>query len=110
MLIQKVFLPPLHIELGLMYQFSKALNKTGDCLQYLNEVFPHLSEGKMKEGIDIRWLMKDEKFEEKKWNQVEKDAWVSFKDVTQKFLGNYKDPNYTTIVEKNALKLSKTRL
>ena len=32
---------------------------------------------------------------------VEKDVWVSFEDVTQNFLGNYKDPNYATIVEKS---------
>ena len=43
--------------------------------------------------------MKNEKFEEK-MKSVKKDAWVSFKGVTQTFLGVYKDPNYATIIEK----------
>lgn len=59
-------------------------------------------EGKIKEGVlvdpDIRQLMKNKKFEEK-IKSVEKDAWVSSKDITHKILGNCKDPNYTTIVE-----------
>ena len=29
-------------------------------------------------------------------NEKEKEAWVSFKDVVRKFLGNTKDPNYAT--------------
>lgn len=43
--------------------------------------------------------MKDKKFEEK-IRSVEKDAWVNFKDITQKFLGNCKDPNYAMIIKK----------
>ena len=43
----------------------------------LNEVFPQLSKDKIKEGVvfglEIRWLTKDEKFEEK-MKSVEKDA------------------------------------
>ena len=31
---------------------------------------------------------------------VKKDTWVTFKDVAQKFPGNYKDPSYITIVDK----------
>ena len=36
----------------------------------------------------------------KKKKSVKEDVWVGFKDITQKFLGNYKNPNYATIVEK----------
>lgn len=38
-------LPSLHIELGLMKQFVKALSKGGEYVQ-----FPGLPEAKMKEG------------------------------------------------------------
>jgi hypothetical protein len=31
---------------------------------------------------------------------IEREAWNAFKEVTAKFLGNYKDPNYKQIVEK----------
>ena len=47
----------------------------------------------------LRRLKQDEKFEEK-IKSVEKDAWITFKDVTQNFLGNYENLNYATIVEK----------
>ena len=42
---------PLHIKLGLMKQFVKALPKDGQCFQYLCAKFPHLSAAKKKEGI-----------------------------------------------------------
>ncbi|KAJ8723247.1 hypothetical protein PYW08_003159 [Mythimna loreyi] len=33
-------------------------------------------------------------------NEKEKEAWVSFKDVVRKFLGNTRNPNYKTIVQR----------
>jgi hypothetical protein len=36
---QKVLLPPLHIKLGLMKQFVKALQRDGNCLKYLCRKF-----------------------------------------------------------------------
>lgn len=47
----KVLLPPLHIKLGLMKPFVKALNKEGDCFKYLCAVFPKLSDAKIKEAF-----------------------------------------------------------
>jgi hypothetical protein len=83
-----------------MKQFVKALPKTGNCFKYLCEVFPHLSQAKLKEGIfigpDIRKLMFDEDFP--LMTEVERKAWIAFKSVVTKFLGNNKDPDYVTIV------------
>ena len=31
----QIILPPLHIKLGIMQQFVKALNKGGDCFKYV---------------------------------------------------------------------------
>ena len=45
---RKVLLPPLHIKLGLMKQFVKALSKEGECFKYLGNKFPGLSEKKRK--------------------------------------------------------------
>ena len=47
----KVILPSLHIKLGLMKQFVKALDKQGLCFKYISEKFPHLSAEKVKEGV-----------------------------------------------------------
>lgn len=98
---KKILLPPLHIKLGLMKQFVKALPEDGECFKYLCEKFPHLSEAKLKEGVfvgpDIRKMMFDCNFEAKMTTK-EKEAWISFKQVVTKFLGNVKDPNYELIV------------
>ena len=98
----KILLPPLHIKLGLMKQFTKALPKDGDCFQYLVTRFPKVSYEKLKEGIfvgpQIRKLMKDNLFEST-MNPVEKRAWVSFKEVVN-FLGNHKHPEYKTMVKR----------
>ena len=40
---KKIIFPPLHIKLGLMKQFVKALPNEGDCLKYLILAFPGLS-------------------------------------------------------------------
>ena len=81
-------MPPLHIELGLLKQYVKGLYKTGDYFQYLNEDFPRLRKGKIKEGVfvvpDIRQLTKNEKFGGGGMKSFEKDAWVSYKDVTHR--------------------------
>ncbi|GFT66983.1 uncharacterized protein TNCV_1348281 [Trichonephila clavipes] len=90
---KKILFPPLHINLGLMKQFMKALDKEGECFKYLCEQFPGLSDAKLKEGIfvgtDIRKLFKDEIFVTK-IEIKEKNAWNSFKLVVTGFLGNKK--------------------
>ncbi|KYN29160.1 hypothetical protein ALC57_01407 [Trachymyrmex cornetzi] len=97
-----VLLPPLHIKLGLMKQFVKALDRESNCFRYLQQQFPSLSEAKIKEGIfvgpDIRKLMKDEHFAET-MTVNEKNAWLSFKAVIKGFLGNRKEANYKDLVE-----------
>ncbi|GFY01890.1 protein KIAA0100 [Trichonephila clavipes] len=98
---KKILFPPLHIKLGLMKQFVKALHKEGECFKYLCEQFPGLSDAKLKEGIfvglDIRKLLKVEAFVSN-MEMKEKNAWNSFKLVVAGFLGNKKDPNYKALV------------
>jgi hypothetical protein len=97
----KMILPPLHIELGLIKQFVKALDGNGNCFNYLSNKFLALSQARVKEGISvgpqIRALTKDKIFEES-MTPAEREAWISFKDVIDKFLGNNKDPNYEQVV------------
>ena len=46
----KIIFPPLHIKLGLMKQFVKALDKEGGCFLYICDAFPGLSIEKKKAG------------------------------------------------------------
>lgn len=98
----KVILPALHIKLGIMKQFVKKLDGTGDTFQYLQGKFPKLSDPKVKEGVfvgpQIRKLMKDDQFVAV-MTPIEKNAWISFKNVIKNFLGNRKSANYKEIVD-----------
>ena len=44
----KLIVPFLHVKLGLMKQFVKALNKEGKCFEYLCNTFPGISIDKKK--------------------------------------------------------------
>jgi len=99
---KKILLPPLHIKLGLMKQFVKALNKDGACFKYLTEKFSNITDAKIKEGMfvgpQIRQLMKETDFENV-MTPVEKNAWTSFKKVVKGFLGNKKESDYEKLVK-----------
>ncbi|KAF2358524.1 hypothetical protein FHG87_010724 [Trinorchestia longiramus] len=49
----KVLLPSLHIKLGLMRHFVKAMDRNGAAFQHLYILFPALSFAKLKEGIFV---------------------------------------------------------
>ena len=96
----KILLPPLHIKLSLMKQFVKALDKEGKCFAYLVGRFPALSSAKLKgvfDGPQIRKMLRDENFIAT-MNVNERDAWLSFKNVVENFLGNHKSDNYKKLV------------
>jgi len=84
-------LSSMHLKLGLMKNFVKAMNQEEVAFTYFREKFPRLSEIKLKEGIfigtQIRELIKDEYFE-KLLQGNEKVASDSFKFVVKGFLGN----------------------
>ena len=98
----KILLPPLHIKLGLVKNFVKAMDRTSPAFRYLHEKFPRLSEAKIKEGVfvgpQIRELFKDDRFN----NLLEgdaKQAWNAFRLVSTDFLGNVRAENYKELVE-----------
>ncbi|XP_076799763.1 uncharacterized protein LOC143444861 [Clavelina lepadiformis] len=105
---KKIIIPPLHIKLGLMKQFVKALPATGDCFNYICRTFPALTIEKLKAGIfdgpQIRKLIKDVCFVQS-MTDTESAAWQSFVLVTQNFLGNRKAENYQELVEDMLSKL-----
>jgi hypothetical protein len=99
---RNIILPPLHIKLGLMKNFVKAMDMNRDDFQYLKLKFPTLSDAKIKEGIfvgpQIRVLLKDEHFESVLYS-MELEAWKSFKNVCEHFLGNNRADNYKLFIE-----------
>ena len=105
---KNIVFPPLHIKLGLMKQFVKALDNNGECFSYICSTFPGLSEEKKKAGIfdgpQIRTLMRDPNFITS-MNETEERAWNAFCNVVQNFLGNKKADNYEEIVEELLMSL-----
>jgi hypothetical protein len=60
---EKIYLPPLHIKLGLMKNFVEDMDKTGCGFEYVRNKFPNVSDAKIKGGIfigpQIRELIQD---------------------------------------------------
>lgn len=98
----KIYLPPLHIKLGLVKQFVKALKKDGEAFNYLKVKFAKISDAKLKEGIfvgpQIREVMNDTQFDSRLQGN-ELAAWQSFKAVVHGFLGNVKSDDWEAIVQ-----------
>ena len=97
----RILFPPLHIKLGLIKQFTKALDKDGDYFTYLCQVFPGLTMEKLKAGISdgpqIQQLSSDPEFENS-MNEVELEAWKVFVLVVKNFFGNNMARNYAELV------------
>lgn len=99
---EKVYLPPLHLKLGLMKNFVKAMDQNGAGFQYLLAKFERtVSEAKVKAGVfngpQIRQLLNDDDFV-KSLTALEKAAWKSFLAVIKNYLGNVRASNYEELV------------
>ena len=70
---EKVLMSPLHIKLGLVKQFVKALNTEGEAFKHLSDMFSHLSKANIEgifTGPDIRKMLRSQKCERKTILQV----------------------------------------
>ena len=94
--------PSLHIKLGIIKQFVKALEKNGDCFKYICMKFPGLTIEKFKAGIfdgpQILKSMNDANFGNF-MNPAELSACTAFANVVKFFLRKTKAPNYKELVE-----------
>ncbi|KAJ4451470.1 hypothetical protein ANN_02932 [Periplaneta americana] len=83
-------------------QLVAALNKDSDCFNFLLTKFRQKTEAKIAAAIfngpQIRELMQNETFPQS-MSEFEKSAWLVYRKVTGKFLGNKKSENYEEIVE-----------
>ena len=97
----RIFLPSLHVKLGLFKQFVKALDKECSAFAYVAEKFPLLSQAKIKEGIFIspqtRKIVLDE-ISITHLKRKEKLAFESFKKVCDEFLGNHRSEDYMQVL------------
>ena len=68
----KILIPPLHIKLGLIKQFCKALDKNSEAFKYFKNLFSKLSEAKIKAvvfiGPQIRKILECTEFFKKTTN------------------------------------------
>lgn len=99
----QILLPPLHIKLGLMKNFVKALKKNESrAIDFLKAKFPRKSELKIIHGIfdgpQIRELMRDSQFDDI-LDDNELKAWTSLKSIITNFLGNHRSVEYEQVVE-----------
>lgn len=98
-----IIIPPLHVKLGLIKNFLKALYRTNpDILEYLTEFFKtQLSAAKVKEGglngKQLEKLFKNTEFIGK-LSPLEKRAFKGIRKVSENFLGNKRADNYKEIV------------
>ena len=99
-----IVFPPLHIKLGVMKQFIRALDHNSDCFGYICSIFPSVSDEKKKAGIfdgpQIRTLLKDSHFPST-MTKVQGRAWTAFSKVVH----NLKAENYKAIVDELILSL-----
>ncbi|UYV76216.1 hypothetical protein LAZ67_13003055 [Cordylochernes scorpioides] len=97
---ENIYLPPLHIKLGLIKNFVKAMDRNASGFAYL-KICSSISDAKIKEGISvgpqIRELLQDGNFQNS-LNEVKAAAWNSFRNVFKNFLGSVKVENYRDIV------------
>lgn len=100
--VDKILLPPLHIKLGLIKQFIKGLNSNSEALSLIRQMFPKLSEAKVKGGIftgpQIRAMLKSKELVDV-MTLDERTAFEAFRMVVQHFLGNKRSDNYKELIE-----------
>ena len=100
---EKILVPPLHIKLGPVKQFVKALDFEKEVFQKIRSMFPRLSDAKIKGGIfvgpKISTMLKSDSLETK-MNETKKKAWQSFRSVVNGFFGNEGNQNYKELVKK----------
>ena len=94
--------PPLHIKLGLMKNFVKALDLKFPAFTFLCGKFSRLTFEKVKVhvfiGSQVRQLFKDQQFEAV-LSDRERAAWHSFEKVSNGFQENFKAANFRELAQ-----------
>lgn len=98
---EAIIIPPLHLKLGIVKQFIKAIPKDEQTFQTFWAMFPKISDAKLQEGVltgpDIGRMINFDEFN-RNMPRKYKRAWNSIKLIIKDFLGNHKATNYKEIV------------
>ena len=98
----KIYLPPLHIKLGLIKISVKATDEENEAFYYLRQTFPNVSEDKKKDGIfvgpQITQIFGDQDISTK-FNSTDGRGWKAFENVCRNFTGNKTAGSYSEIVQ-----------
>ncbi|KAF2344271.1 hypothetical protein FHG87_024973 [Trinorchestia longiramus] len=93
---ENIYLLPMHLKLGLIKHFVKAMDKTDDAFQFLKTKLHRLSEAKINErvfaGPQIGQLFQDLLIEY--LNQKEKRVLLAFENVYENISSNNKSYDY----------------
>ena len=97
----KILLPPLHIKFGLAKQFVKALKPTSRAFCHIRQMFPSISEAKVKGGIFVapllRRMLASEELEKQMFD-LERNAWQAFRMIVEGFVGNHQRDDCAMVV------------
>ena len=93
-----ILFPPRHMKLGLIRQFTKALDKDGDCFTYVCQAFPGLTMENLNFTVPRSGSSSEITEFENSMNEVELEVWKAFVLVMKKFFGNNKARNYAELV------------
>ena len=98
----KILMPPLHIKLCLIKQFVKQLDTEGEAFKYIQQLFPKLSEAKIKAGVfwgpEMKRQINSIDFPEL-LSEVERTAWMYFVSVVIGFLDKHRAENFRELVD-----------
>jgi len=99
-LLEKIYLPHLHIKLGFIKTLWKVwIKPTVDSNMWgiSSQMWQKIKEGVFI-GPQISKLMQDKQFDED-LNETKRNVWLSFKRICKDFLGNHKAADYQDIVQ-----------
>lgn len=98
---EKILLPPLHLKLGIIKQFFRALKDNEPFLHTIQELFPSISREKIRAGVftgpQVNTMLESSSLPPC-MSQTQLAAWRSINSVRKNFLGNYRAPNYEELI------------
>ena len=97
----KILLPLLHTKVGLAKQFVKSLKPTSRAFRCIRQMFPSISEAKIKGSIfvgpQIRRMLAFEELEGQ-MSDLERNAWQALRMIVEGFLGKHRRDDYAMLV------------
>lgn len=101
--LEDVLLPPLHIKIGLVAQFIKALSPDGFGFKFIANILNYKSKAKLEagqlDGTEIRKLFKHSNELKQYLSKKEVRAWNAFESTCNNFLGKRRADNYREIIK-----------